>query len=99
MASTAKTELDHLRRAQDAKASLVKAEVGIFSEYGIAEVKDAFWSTFSGGKVIDRRHSREIDDDDSLLLLTTTTATTGLCEAAVDVGLTLQKPVVHLIQR
>ncbi|KAJ1462102.1 hypothetical protein M885DRAFT_476182 [Pelagophyceae sp. CCMP2097] len=56
-ATHAQRELEHLRHDEVAAASDVKANVGVFSEYGVAEARDTFWATFAGGKDFAKRQS------------------------------------------
>jgi hypothetical protein len=54
---TAKYELDLVRAEGQARMSDAKAVAGIFSEVGVGEVKDRFWSTFYSGQQFAKRQS------------------------------------------
>jgi len=57
MADMALRELHDLQRQEALLISDVKAQVGIFSEFGVAETRERFWSIFSGGKAFAKRQS------------------------------------------
>ena len=48
---------DALKATEAAITKQAKSEVGIFSEYGVQETRDVFWSTFAGGKDFAKRQS------------------------------------------
>lgn len=53
----AKAQLDAIRAEGYARMSDAKASAGIFSEVGVEEVTDSFWSYFSAGKQYAKRQS------------------------------------------
>jgi len=57
MADAALGELRALQREEAARVSDVKAQVGVFSEFGVAETRERFWNSFSGGKAFAKRQS------------------------------------------
>lgn len=54
---TAKYTLDRIRKDGHARMSDAKAVAGLFSEVGVSEVKDRFWSTFNSGQQFAKRQS------------------------------------------
>ena len=50
-------ELEQLQAEEQRAMSQVKAKVGVFSEYGVAETRERFWTSFSGGKSFAKRQS------------------------------------------
>jgi len=52
-----KSDLDAIRREGHARMSDAKAVAGLFSEVGVGEVKDKFWSHFNKGKQFAKRQS------------------------------------------
>ena len=53
----AQRELDDLQRREAAGLSDVKRDVGVLSEYAVAETRDTFWTSFAGGKAFAKRQS------------------------------------------
>lgn len=53
----AKADLDAVRKEGYARMSDAKKVAGIFSEVGVSEVKDSFWSYFNKGKAFAKRQS------------------------------------------
>lgn len=53
----AKYRLDRVREEGNARMSDAKAVAGLFSEVGVGEVQDSFWSYFSAGKQFAKRQS------------------------------------------
>lgn len=53
----AQYKLDLIRKEGQARQSDAKAIAGIFSEVGVGEVQDSFWSYFSSGKQFAKRQS------------------------------------------
>lgn len=53
----AEYELNQVRQVGNAKVSHAKSIAGIFSEVGVDEVKESFWSYFQGGKDFAKRQS------------------------------------------
>ena len=53
----AKKALDEIRKEGNARMSDAKAVAGLFSEVGVGEVKDSFWSYFNQGKEFAKRQS------------------------------------------
>ncbi|KAJ8598765.1 hypothetical protein CTAYLR_009871 [Chrysophaeum taylorii] len=53
----ARRHLEFVQREEAAKMSDVKATVGIFSEFGVAETREQFWSSFAGGQSFAKRQS------------------------------------------
>lgn len=53
----AKYRLDRIREEGNARMSDAKAVAGLFSEIGVGEVQDSFWSYFSAGKKFAKRRS------------------------------------------
>lgn len=53
----AKYRLDQIRREGEARMSDAKHVAGIFSEVGVGEVQDSFWSSFADGKQFAKRQS------------------------------------------
>mmetsp|Transcript_7359 Transcript_7359/g.10741 ORF Transcript_7359/g.10741 Transcript_7359/m.10741 type:complete len:290 (+) Transcript_7359:80-949(+) len=53
----AKNDLDAIRREGHARMSDAKAVAGLFSEVGVGEVKDKFWSHFHSGQQFAKRQS------------------------------------------
>lgn len=56
-AAAAQRELDELQRQEAEGMSEVKREVGVLSEFAVAETRDSFWQSFSGGKSFAKRQS------------------------------------------
>jgi len=56
-AQSARAELDALQREEQNIVGQAKHQVGIFSEYGVQETRDVWWSTFSGGQDFAKRQS------------------------------------------
>jgi len=54
---SAKRDLDAIRAEGYNRMSDAKAVAGLFSEYGVLEAKDSFWSHFSSGKQFAKRQS------------------------------------------
>ena len=54
---TAKYALDMARRDGHARMSKAKSVAGLFSEVGVGEVKDKFWSHFNSGQQFAKRQS------------------------------------------
>lgn len=48
---------DKLKAEEYAVTKEAKSQLGIFSEYGVAETRDVFWRTFAGGKDFAKRQS------------------------------------------
>jgi hypothetical protein len=46
------------KKLEDEKLANVKAQVGVFSEYGVDEARDLFWQRFSQGKSFATRQSK-----------------------------------------
>jgi hypothetical protein len=53
----AKYRLDQIRKEGQARMSDAKSVAGLFSEVGVGEVQDSFWSYFSRGKKFAKRQS------------------------------------------
>lgn len=53
----AKYKLDEIRKEGEARMSDAKNVAGLFSEVGIGEVKDSFWSYFAHGKQFAKRQT------------------------------------------
>jgi len=53
----AKIRLDRIRKEGNVRMSDAKNVAGLFSEIGVGEVQDAFWSYFSAGKKFAKRQS------------------------------------------
>jgi hypothetical protein len=53
----AKLQLDWIRQEGQARMSKAKSVAGIFSEVGVGEVQDSFWSYFTHGKQFAKRQS------------------------------------------
>lgn len=53
----ARYRLDRVREEGNARMSDAKAVAGLFSEVGVSEVQDSFWSYFSAGKQFAKRQS------------------------------------------
>lgn len=53
----ARYRLDQIRAEGNARMSDAKSVAGLFSEVGVGEVKDSFWSYFSRGKQFAKRQS------------------------------------------
>jgi hypothetical protein len=53
----AKKVLEEIRQEGNARMSDAKAVAGLFSEVGVGEVKDSFWSYFNQGKQFAKRQS------------------------------------------
>ena len=53
----AKYRLDQIRREGNVRMSDAKSVAGLFSEVGVGEVQDSFWSYFSSGKQFAKRQS------------------------------------------
>jgi ABC-type multidrug transport system fused ATPase/permease subunit len=53
----AKYRLDIIRKEGEARMSDAKSVAGLFSEVGVGEVQDSFWSYFSKGKQFAKRQS------------------------------------------
>jgi hypothetical protein len=53
----AKHRLDGIRKEGQARMSDAKSVAGLFSEVGVGEVQDSFWSYFSSGKQFAKRQS------------------------------------------
>ena len=51
----AQAQLSEVEAQDYAKLSDARAEVGIFSEYGVAEARDMFWDKFEDGKNFAKR--------------------------------------------
>uniref|UniRef100_A0A7S2VYJ2 Uncharacterized protein n=1 Tax=Eucampia antarctica TaxID=49252 RepID=A0A7S2VYJ2_9STRA len=52
-----KQDLDEVRAEGNARMSDAKSKAGLFSEVGVAEVKDSFWDYFHKGKQFAKRRS------------------------------------------
>merc|ERR1712232_1377940 len=52
-----KYRLDQIRREGNVRMSDAKSVAGLFSEVGVSEVQDSFWSYFSSGKQFAKRQS------------------------------------------
>jgi len=50
-------ELQMLQQQEALRMSDVKAKVGVFSEFGVAETRQKFWESFAGGKSFAKRQS------------------------------------------
>lgn len=46
-----------LKKIEESKMSEARQQVGIFSEYGVQEARDRFWSAFQGGREFAQRQS------------------------------------------
>lgn len=53
----AKYRLDQIRKEGQARMSDAKSVAGLFSEVGVGEVQDSFWSYFTSGKQFAKRQS------------------------------------------
>ena len=53
----AKYRLDQIRKEGNVRMSDAKSVAGLFSEVGVGEVQDSFWSYFSAGKQFAKRQS------------------------------------------
>ena len=53
----AKYRLDEIRKEGNLRISDAKSVAGLFSEVGVGEVQDSFWSYFSSGKQFAKRQS------------------------------------------
>jgi hypothetical protein len=53
----AQAKWDVLKAEENAITKQAKSQVGIMSEYGVAETRDMFWGTFAGGKDFAKRQS------------------------------------------
>jgi len=53
----ARYRLDEIRKEGNARMSDAKSVAGLFSEVGVGEVQDSFWSYFSSGKQFAKRQS------------------------------------------
>lgn len=53
----AKYQLDLIRKEGQARMSDAKSVAGLFSEVGVGEVRDSFWSYFASGKQFAKRQS------------------------------------------
>ena len=53
----AEAVLDEIRKEGYARMSDAKSVAGVFSEVGVTETKDLFWSYFAQGKAFAKRQS------------------------------------------
>merc|ERR1712070_565449 len=53
----ARYRLDRVREEGNARMSDAKSVAGLFSEVGVGEVQDSFWSYFASGKKFAKRQS------------------------------------------
>ncbi|ETV99838.1 hypothetical protein H310_07879 [Aphanomyces invadans] len=57
IATQARTKLNHLDDLREAKMREAKAYVGLWSDYGLNEVRARFWAAFDSGKVFASRQT------------------------------------------